>query len=66
MSTCECYQVGGPFIAEDPDCVIHGFAHGDRTRNADRLFIDSQQENVSVDYLRDIVAQLHIIITEIG
>jgi hypothetical protein len=21
---CQCYQVGGPFIAEDPDCPIHG------------------------------------------
>lgn len=21
---CECFQVGGPFIAEDPDCPVHG------------------------------------------
>lgn len=21
---CECHQIGGPFIAEDPDCPIHG------------------------------------------
>jgi hypothetical protein len=21
---CECFQIGGPFIAEDPDCPIHG------------------------------------------
>jgi len=21
---CECFRVGGPFIAEDPDCPIHG------------------------------------------
>ena len=21
---CECYKIGGPFIAEDPDCPIHG------------------------------------------
>lgn len=21
---CECYQVGGPFVAEDLDCPIHG------------------------------------------
>ena len=21
---CECYQIGGQFIAEDPDCPIHG------------------------------------------
>ena len=23
---CECYQVGGRFIAEDPDCPAHGSA----------------------------------------
>lgn len=22
--SCQCYKVGGPFIAEDPDCPIHG------------------------------------------
>ena len=21
---CECYKIGGRFIAEDPDCPIHG------------------------------------------
>lgn len=21
---CQCYQVGGPFIEEDPDCPFHG------------------------------------------
>lgn len=21
---CECYQIGGPFIAEDPNCEVHG------------------------------------------
>jgi len=26
---CECYQIGGSFIAEDPDCAVHGSAsHG--------------------------------------
>ena len=23
--SCQCYQVGGPFIAEDPDCFAHGW-----------------------------------------
>lgn len=22
---CECYQIGGPWIAEDPNCPVHGF-----------------------------------------
>lgn len=21
---CECFQVGGPWIAEDPNCPVHG------------------------------------------
>lgn len=21
---CDCYKIGGPFIAEDPDCPVHG------------------------------------------
>lgn len=23
---CECYKIGGPFIAEDPNCPVHGWA----------------------------------------
>lgn len=23
---CECYKIGGRFIAEDPECPIHGHA----------------------------------------
>lgn len=22
--SCQCHQIGGPFIAEDPDCEVHG------------------------------------------
>lgn len=25
---CECYQIGGRFIAEDPDCPVHDNGHG--------------------------------------
>ncbi len=21
--SCQCHQIGGPFIAEDPDCEVH-------------------------------------------
>lgn len=23
--SCQCYKIGGPFIAEDPDCPAHGY-----------------------------------------
>jgi hypothetical protein len=22
---CECYKIGGRFIAEDPECPVHGY-----------------------------------------
>lgn len=22
--SCQCFQIGGPFVAEDPDCPAHG------------------------------------------
>lgn len=25
-TSCQCFQIGGPFIAEDPDCPVHGIA----------------------------------------
>lgn len=40
---CECYQVGGRFIAEDPECPIHGCAmsqiqrEGLSAKDAERL-----------------------------
>lgn len=32
---CECFQIGGPFIAEDPDCPTHGIeAQAEEARRA--------------------------------
>ena len=32
---CQCYQIGGPFIAEDPECPTHGTkAQADEARRA--------------------------------
>jgi hypothetical protein len=41
MSTCghHCHEVGGPWIAEDPDCPVHG-SH-------------AQEEEAEVDFLRE-------------
>lgn len=39
--SCQCYRIGGPFIAEDPECPAHGtYAQSERRRKsgiADRL-----------------------------
>ena len=36
--SCQCYQVGGPFIAEDPDCPRHGVeGRQEREQMEDRI-----------------------------
>lgn len=33
---CQCYQIGGPFIAEDPGCPAHGTtAQAEREQHED-------------------------------
>jgi hypothetical protein len=45
--SCECYQVGGRFIAEDPDCPAHG-------RDAQAA---ERSRNSSKDWLRQCIDQ---------
>jgi len=33
----ECYQIGGPWIAENPACPVHGAEAQRRDRNLDRI-----------------------------
>lgn len=40
--SCECYTIGGPFIAEDPMCPIHGVA----AQVAEQAEIDLMQQEV--------------------
>ena len=49
---CECYQVGGPWIAEDPDCPIHGaYAQQQESVRVDEL----EQLHQRISKLEDIV-----------
>lgn len=43
---CECYQIGGPFIAEDPDCPIHGTNGSIRTEEELHRQIAELQDRV--------------------
>lgn len=63
--SCQCHTIGGPFIAEDPNCVIHGWARGDRERQASELLERSEREDISIEELRNIVQQLCAVIEEI-
>ena len=40
---CECYRVGGPFIAEDPNGPIHGYEAQAREKE-ERAYRESEEE----------------------
>lgn len=50
---CQCHQIGGPFIAEDPDCPLHG-AEGRRERE-DMEFRIADLERALRAMLTDVV-----------
>lgn len=55
--TCQCYVIGGPFIAEDPECLIHGTAAQGREEKVDRL-VEEARETEDVAELRRIIGEL--------
>lgn len=54
---CDCYKIGGPFIAEDPDCPEHGTAAQERD---ERIFQLRRQIQASqdIDQIRGLVDEL--------
>jgi hypothetical protein len=43
---CECYKIGGPFIAEDPDCLEHGVnGYAERLERAEAIIDVLTKEN---------------------
>lgn len=55
--SCQCYTVGGPFKAEDPDCPAHGIEAQRRKREIKALGKRAESET-DVTALREIVAEL--------
>ena len=37
MFGCDCHQIGGPWIAENPNCPKHGIAAQERVQQLDQL-----------------------------
>lgn len=61
--SCQCYQVGGPFIAEDPDCLRHGTQAQDREAQIESLRERAQTET-DVVVLRRIVSEIADLATD--
>jgi hypothetical protein len=53
----ECYRVGGPWIAEDPNCPIHGAEAQQRGRGLDRLSERVEQAD-TVEELRALMLEM--------
>jgi hypothetical protein len=54
---CECYQIGGRFIAEDPDCEVHGIQA--QQRGDDREVLRGQIETATtIEELRSLMLVL--------
>lgn len=49
--TCQCFQVGGPFISEDPDCPAHGTEaqRAERERDAELTRLRAEVEALRAD-----------------
>ena len=49
---CECFKIGGPFIAEDPDCPIHG--------QSGILRIEEEQKRELLEAWSDLPSELRL------
>jgi hypothetical protein len=45
--SCECYRIGGRFIAEDPDCPAHG-----RNAQAEQQRSENLKESIYLNLRR--------------
>jgi len=58
---CECYQIGGRFIAEDPDCPVHGtdaqMRQQSREERLDAL-VDRVHVETDIEELRELALRI--------
>jgi hypothetical protein len=54
---CDCYKIGGPWIAEDPNCPVHGTEARRKTNKMKNLETKAQQAT-TVEELRAVLIDL--------
>lgn len=47
--SCECHQIGGRFIAEDPDCPAHGTLAQQRQRIEEQEAAEAAQRTADLE-----------------
>lgn len=61
---CQCHQIGGPFIAEDPDCPAHGREAQEEAQRREEVIreldaaLDSEEPERIEDYARQALRYL--------
>lgn len=53
----ECYQIGGPWIAENPNCPVHGAEAQRRDRDLD-LLEDRISQAQTIEDLRELMLEI--------
>jgi len=61
--SCQCHQIGGPFIAEDPDCPAHGLRAQERKARIEDLARLAETET-SFIALREYIREIHALVGE--
>lgn len=46
---CECYQIGGPWIAEDPSCPVHGVQSRGRAARIEAIIEQAVSGEITPD-----------------
>ncbi len=55
--SCECHRIGGPWVAEDPDCPRHGLAAQARARELDAVR-DQVSKVSTVEEARELIHKI--------
>lgn len=54
---CDCYKIGGPWIAEDPDCPVHGTEA--RMRDEKKIELSKRvRDATDISELKDILLEI--------
>ncbi len=55
--SCECHRIGGPWVAEDPDCPRHGLVAQARARELDAVR-DQVSKVSTVEEARELIHKI--------
>lgn len=55
----QCYEIGGPWIAENPNCPVHGIDAQAEQRSRDRVKDELREQIDNAETVADLRACLH-------